>query len=120
MEKFFNTAGPLNPAKHYALDPLKRWDLSAEAAQVACHDVTQAMENLLGTLALEAQDQLDDPWVEQNWQNMLQRYKSLNAFTAVLRGWCLHNPKPLVLLLDEKDSCAYHRSIVIRKIACVF
>ncbi|MEM7403186.1 MAG: AAA-like domain-containing protein [Myxococcota bacterium] len=149
MKKFFNTAGPLNPAKHYALDPLNRWDLanilslidqekyflmhaprqtgkttclralaqylnqqgryrciciSAEAAQVACHDVTQAMENLLGTLALEAQDQLDDPWVEQNWQNMLQRYKSLNALTAVLRGWCLHNPKPLVLLLDEIDA----------------
>ncbi|MEM7589746.1 MAG: AAA-like domain-containing protein [Myxococcota bacterium] len=27
MERFFNTAGPLNTAKHYALDPLARWDL---------------------------------------------------------------------------------------------
>ncbi|MEM7589753.1 MAG: AAA family ATPase, partial [Myxococcota bacterium] len=27
MERFFNTAGPLNPAKHYVLDPLQRWDL---------------------------------------------------------------------------------------------
>ncbi|MEM7495515.1 MAG: ATP-binding protein [Myxococcota bacterium] len=27
MERFFNTAGPLNPAKHYGLDPLSRWDL---------------------------------------------------------------------------------------------
>ncbi len=27
MERFFNTAGPPNPAKHYVLDPLKRWDL---------------------------------------------------------------------------------------------
>ncbi|MEM7495615.1 MAG: ATP-binding protein [Myxococcota bacterium] len=27
MERFFNTAGPVNPAKHYALDPLHRWDL---------------------------------------------------------------------------------------------
>ncbi|MEM7495589.1 MAG: ATP-binding protein, partial [Myxococcota bacterium] len=28
MARFFNTAGPLNTAKHYGLDPLKRWDLS--------------------------------------------------------------------------------------------
>ncbi|MEM7495111.1 MAG: ATP-binding protein, partial [Myxococcota bacterium] len=28
MERFFNTAGPLNTAKHYMLDPLKRWDLA--------------------------------------------------------------------------------------------
>ncbi|MEM7494969.1 MAG: ATP-binding protein [Myxococcota bacterium] len=27
MERFFNTAGPINPADHYALDPLHRWDL---------------------------------------------------------------------------------------------
>ncbi|MEM7495746.1 MAG: AAA-like domain-containing protein, partial [Myxococcota bacterium] len=27
MERFFNTAGPINPARHYALDPLHRWDL---------------------------------------------------------------------------------------------
>ncbi|MEM7588792.1 MAG: ATP-binding protein [Myxococcota bacterium] len=26
--RFFNTAGPLNPAKHYCLDPLSRWDLA--------------------------------------------------------------------------------------------
>ncbi|MEM7494786.1 MAG: AAA-like domain-containing protein, partial [Myxococcota bacterium] len=28
MERFFNTAGPIDPADHYALDPLGRWDLS--------------------------------------------------------------------------------------------
>ncbi|MEM7495878.1 MAG: AAA-like domain-containing protein [Myxococcota bacterium] len=27
MARFFNTAGPLNTAKHYGLDPLQRWDL---------------------------------------------------------------------------------------------
>ncbi|MEM7588546.1 MAG: AAA-like domain-containing protein [Myxococcota bacterium] len=27
MERFFNTSGPLNAAKHYMLDPLSRWDL---------------------------------------------------------------------------------------------
>ncbi|MEM7496230.1 MAG: AAA-like domain-containing protein, partial [Myxococcota bacterium] len=26
--RFFNTAGPINPADHYALDPLHRWDLA--------------------------------------------------------------------------------------------
>ncbi|MEM7494847.1 MAG: ATP-binding protein, partial [Myxococcota bacterium] len=147
--RFFNTAGPIDPTVHYALDPLARWDLaevlghidqrkyflvhaprqtgkttclnalrdhvnkqgrlrcvcvSAEAAQAARHDVTQAMESLLGTLALEGEDQLADPWVEQNWQHLLGRYKSLNALTAVLRGWCLDNPKPLVVLIDEIDA----------------
>jgi AAA-like domain len=29
MEKFFNTAGPNKPDKHYTLDPLHRWDLEA-------------------------------------------------------------------------------------------
>ncbi|MEM7495921.1 MAG: ATP-binding protein, partial [Myxococcota bacterium] len=28
MERFFNTAGPIDPADHYALDPLARWDLA--------------------------------------------------------------------------------------------
>ncbi|MEM7403575.1 MAG: ATP-binding protein, partial [Myxococcota bacterium] len=28
MQRFFNTAGPLNAANHYVLDPLSRWDLS--------------------------------------------------------------------------------------------
>ncbi|MEM7589383.1 MAG: AAA-like domain-containing protein [Myxococcota bacterium] len=27
MQRFFNTAGPLNAAEHYCLDPLSRWDL---------------------------------------------------------------------------------------------
>ncbi|MEM7494746.1 MAG: ATP-binding protein, partial [Myxococcota bacterium] len=28
MERFFNTAGPIDPTDHYALDPLARWDLA--------------------------------------------------------------------------------------------
>ncbi|MEM7402823.1 MAG: ATP-binding protein, partial [Myxococcota bacterium] len=55
-------------------------------------------------LALEAQDQLQDSWVEHNWRTVLQQDRALSALGSLLRGWCLHNPKPLVLLFDEIDS----------------
>ncbi|MEM7588731.1 MAG: ATP-binding protein [Myxococcota bacterium] len=149
MERFFNTAGPLNPNEHYILDPLSRWDLSevltlihqkkyfllhaprqtgkttclkalrdhlneagsyrcvyvnVEAGQAARNDIEAAMAAIFRELALEAQDQLQDQWPEEHWRTILQQDKALSALGSLLRGWCLHNPKPLVLLIDEIDS----------------
>ncbi|MEM7496205.1 MAG: ATP-binding protein, partial [Myxococcota bacterium] len=149
MERFFNTAGPMNPAKHYALDPLSRWDLAevlehieqekyfllhaprqtgkttclkalrdhlnqaggyrcvyvnVETGQAARNDIEAAMAAVFRELALEAQDQLQDHWPEDHWRVILQQDKALSALGSLLRGWCLHNPKPLVLLIDEIDS----------------
>jgi hypothetical protein len=36
-EKFFNTAGPINPAMHYCLPPLKRFDLAEVLRLIAQH-----------------------------------------------------------------------------------
>ncbi|MEM7402671.1 MAG: ATP-binding protein, partial [Myxococcota bacterium] len=136
-------------ARHYALNPLLRWDLSKvlhlidqekyfllhaprqtgkttclealrdhlnregtyrcvyvnlEAGQAARNDITAAMTAIFRELALEAQDQLQDSWVEENWRTILEQDKALSALGSLLRGWCLHNPKPLVLLFDEIDS----------------
>lgn len=35
MEKFFNTAGPVNQPEHYKIDPLHRWDLDAVLTLIA-------------------------------------------------------------------------------------
>ncbi|MEM7403249.1 MAG: ATP-binding protein, partial [Myxococcota bacterium] len=113
MQRFFNTAGPLNLAEHYILDPLMRWNLpevltlidqkkyfllhaprqtgkttclkalrdylnhaghyrcvyvNVEAGQAARNDIEAAMAAVFRELALEAQDQLQDSWVEHNWR----------------------------------------------------
>ncbi|MEM7494972.1 MAG: ATP-binding protein [Myxococcota bacterium] len=149
MPRYFNTSGPLNPAEHYTVDPLKRWDLpevlnlidekkyfllhaprqtgkttclnalrdhlnregryrcvrvSFEMGQAARDNVRGALEAVFPELAMEAQDSLRDDWVEDNWQPILRRYKGLAAFSVLLRRWCMHDPKPLVLLIDEIDA----------------
>ncbi|MEM7495471.1 MAG: AAA-like domain-containing protein, partial [Myxococcota bacterium] len=149
MERFFNTAGPIDPADHYALDPLTRWDLaevlghidrkkyflvhaprqtgkttcllalrdhlnrggrlrclylSVEIGQAARQDVAAALQAILSKMAMEADDQLQDPWVGRNWRPLLAAHGEVGALEAVLFYWCRQNPKPLVLLIDEIDA----------------
>ncbi|MEM7588988.1 MAG: ATP-binding protein [Myxococcota bacterium] len=149
MERFFNTAGPLNVAEHYALDPLSRWDLpevlrlidqkkyflvhaprqtgkttclqalrdeinrqghmkclyvSMEGAQAARQNIAGAMQGILYHLGQEACEQLQDPYMEQNWERLLAKAGPLHALNALLNFWCNNSSKPIVLLMDEIDA----------------
>ncbi|MEM7496242.1 MAG: ATP-binding protein, partial [Myxococcota bacterium] len=149
MPRYFNTAGPIDPADHYALDPLARWDLAevlghidqkkyfllhaprqtgkttclqalcrflnqrgdircvyinVEEAQAAVEDVAEGMRAILDTLAQQSECTLQDDFVTQHWQQHLAVSGPTRALGRVLSAWCQHNPKPLMLLIDEADA----------------
>ncbi|MEM7589208.1 MAG: ATP-binding protein [Myxococcota bacterium] len=149
MERFFNTAGPVDPEHHYVLDPLHRWNLkqvlaliaqkkyfllhaprqtgkttcmyalrdhinargelrcvyiNVETSQAAGEDVLAGMQAILSGMGIEASQQLEDPFVDQNWQNVLEKHGPLKALHVILSMWCKHSGKPIVVLIDEIDA----------------
>ena len=146
--RFFNTEGPMRPAKHYAIEPLSRVDVdellelvrqeryfvlhaprqtgktsalialrdllnsgavgdyrcvSVEVAQVARDDVTRGVRAVLSSVAGSAR-LLGDGFPRQAWRDIFDESGPENALRDLLIEWCLENPKPLVLLIDEIDS----------------
>ena len=78
--------------------------INVEAAQAAREDVASAMHAILGQLAARAKMMLDDSFVETIWAETLANNGPYGAFDGVLTQWSAHDPKPLVLLIDEIDS----------------
>ena len=148
--RFFNTEGPMRPAKHYAIDPLSRVDVdelldyirreryfilhaprqtgktsalialrdrlnsgtegdyrcvnvNVESAQVARDDVGRGVRAILSSLASCAR-LLGDDYLDDVWPNVLEKAGPEDALKESLTQWCLANPTPLVLLVDEIDS----------------
>jgi hypothetical protein len=58
--KFFNTAGPVDPAKHYALDPLQRIDLGHVTRLIDQEKYFVLMHCILDELAQAARIYLND------------------------------------------------------------
>lgn len=147
--RFFNTAGPVNPARHYYLPPLERFDLdevllliqqtkyfilhaprqtgktsallalmeylnthgtyrcvycNVEAGQAAREDVGAAMQAIRGALANWARSVLHDTFVDDIWDEALEKYGPYGVFGEVLSRWAANDPTPLVLLIDEVDA----------------
>ena len=148
--RFFNTEGPMRPAKHYAIDPLSRVDVdelldfirreryfilhaprqtgktsalialrdrlnsgvegdyrcvnvNVESAQVARDDVGRGVRAILSSLASCAR-LLGDDYLDDVWPSVLEKVGPEDALKESLTQWCLANPTPLVLLVDEIDS----------------
>ncbi len=148
--RFFNTEGPMRPAKHYTIEPLSRMDLgelldlvqreryfvlhaprqtgktsalialrdllnsgeagdyrcvnvNVESAQVTRDDVARGVRTVLSRLASRARQQ-GDGYVDDIWPSLLDKVGPEDALTEVLTRWCMENPTPLVLLVDEIDS----------------
>ncbi len=146
----FNTAGPVRPAEHYAIEPLQRAAVAgflelireqsyfvlhaprqtgktsallalrdslnsgaagnfrcvyvnAEVGQVARDDTARGMRSILSSLASSAR-LLGDDYPRRVWPEVLQRAGPDDALKELLTEWCLANPTPLVLLVDEVDS----------------
>ena len=78
-------------------------NVNVEVAQVARDDVAEGMRAILSSLGMSAQ-LLGDDYPEDIWPDTLVRAGANNALRQVLTRWCLANPVPLVLLVDEIDS----------------
>ena len=78
-------------------------NVNVEVAQVARDDVAEGIRAILSSLGMSAQ-LLGDGYPEDIWPDTLARAGANNALRQVLARWCLANPVPLVLLVDEIDS----------------
>ena len=148
--RFFNTEGPMRPAKHYAIDPLSRVDVdglldlvqreryfvlhaprqtgktsalialrdllnsgkagdyrcvhvNVEVGQVARDDTARGMRAVLSNLA-ECALLLGDDYPDGVWPDLLEKAGPDNALKTLLTRWCVADPTPLVLLVDEIDA----------------
>ena len=78
-------------------------NVNVEVAQVARDDVAEGMRAILSSLGMSAQ-LLGDDYLEDIWPDTLAKAGANNALRQVLARWCVANPVPLVLLVDEIDS----------------
>ena len=77
---------------------------NVEPGQTARGDVAAGMRTVLAELSEEALIALGDGFLDQNWERTLARAGPHGALRQTLRRWCLNDPKPLVLLIDEIDT----------------
>ena len=77
--------------------------VNVEVAQVARDDTARGMRAILSSLATRAR-LLGDDYPGGVWPDVLTKVGPEDALKELLTRWCLANPVPLVLLVDEIDS----------------
>ncbi len=75
-----------------------------EAAQAMRENVAEGMRAVLSEVALEASVTLGDDTLEEIWPGVLERAGPGQALRQALLRWCMADPRPLVLLIDEIDT----------------
>ena len=78
-------------------------NINVEVAQVARDDVCSGIRAILSMMASRA-FRLGDDFVRRSWQDIFAASDANDALRDVLTHWCMANPTPLVLLVDEIDS----------------
>ena len=76
---------------------------NVEVGQAAREDTGRAMRAILSRLASRAR-LLGDEFLHHAWRDILAASGPDDALSEALTSWCLADPKPLVLLVDEIDS----------------
>ena len=71
--------------------------------QVARDDVARGIRAILSSLATSAR-LLGDDYPDDIWPDVLTKVGPEDALKELLTRWCVANPTPLVLLVDEIDS----------------
>ncbi|MFZ2959181.1 MAG: ATP-binding protein [Candidatus Ozemobacteraceae bacterium] len=149
MERFFNTAGPINPEDHYCIDPLRRFDLGEllslidqkkyfilhaprqtgktsclkaladhlngegqyralycnfEAGQAARENLQMGMKTIAFEIAQRAEETLSDRFLVEQLPSLWQQTDATGILNVMLSAWSHHDPRPLVLMIDEIDS----------------
>ena len=78
-------------------------DVNVEPAQVTRDDVASGIRSVLSELADSAM-LLGDDFPAGAWRDVLADMAPETALKGFLTRWCMANPVPLVLLVDEIDS----------------
>ena len=78
-------------------------NVNVEVGQVARDDTARGIRAILGSLADSAL-LLGDDYPAGVWLDVLADMGPENALKGLLTRWCMANPTPLVLLVDEIDS----------------
>ena len=78
-------------------------DVNVEVGQVARDDTARGLRSILSSLAASAR-LLGDDFLRRTWLDVLQQSGPDDALKDLLIEWCVANPVPLVLLVDEIDS----------------
>ena len=78
--------------------------VDVEAGQAARENVAEAMRVILYQLESEEQATLGADALADIWPGALERAGPLGALRASLERWCMADPRPLVLLIDEIDT----------------
>ena len=78
-------------------------DVNVEVGQVARDDTAQGLRSILSSLASSA-ELLGDEFPKQAWPGIFEQSGPDDALRDLLLEWCMANPVPLVLLVDEIDS----------------
>ena len=78
-------------------------NVNVEPAQVARDDVARGIRAVLSGLAMNAR-RLGDGYPDEVWPDVLAKAGPEDALKELLARWCVANPTPLVLLVDEIDS----------------
>ena len=77
--------------------------INVEVAQVARDDTASGIRAILSMMAARAL-LLGDDFLRKSWNEILAASDPNDALRDVLMHWCLADPTPLVLLVDEIDS----------------
>ena len=77
--------------------------INVEVAQVARDNVASGIRAILSMMAGRA-SLLGDESLRQSWQDIFAASDPHDALRSVIQQWCMANPTPLVLLVDEIDS----------------
>ena len=78
--------------------------VTVETGQAARENVGEAMRVILYQLESEEQATLGANALADIWPGALERAGPLGALRASLERWCMADPRPLVLLIDEIDT----------------
>ena len=76
---------------------------NVESAQTAREDVGRAVHAILGELGDRAL-LMGDESLDRLWSDVRARFGPERALGAALTRWCMADPRPVVLLIDEIDS----------------
>ena len=76
---------------------------NVEVGQVARDDTARGIRAILSRLAMRAR-LLGDDFPHESWLDVLEASGPDDALGDLLSNWCMANPVPLVLLVDEIDS----------------
>ena len=78
--------------------------MNVEQGQSARENVAEAMRAILSELGSRARFALQDEFVDTMWPEVLTTSGPHGAFNEVLTRWAAHDPRPLVVLIDEIDA----------------